>query len=1284
MRMQACSLFPGRAVAITPALDKDVRPNPKGDTIGRKKTDVRMKFPRFLLLLCVFMTLVFGGCGDDKVDKEATITLVSVKPLVGYIGVDSRFEFTIQPGQNTNEAGMTWQVDFGDGIQVSGEGAAGTAAHTFERAGEYEVILKAVFDGDEVGRATTNYRVLSPVDIEADNVRGAPANVRTGEDITISMVVRNNTASDVIAPFDVGIYLSTTSNVTEEDLVGLNFIGTIEVAGEGPDAPSIPTGEDRNIGMTAQVPANVASGDYFLVAMVDPDNQVGDTNRNNNLTISAGILRVDNTAEAIPDVTIVNVVVIPDRAFPALNTITRGFTIQNLSNIDAFDVVHRTYLSVGNDVLDTDDALIAESEAFDVPARSTVEVNPAAIVLDDEIQPPEMQEISVYVIVVVEVTDGTEVNTDNNTTSFEILVTDQPVEGPDLAVKMFNVSPDRTFLNGTLEIQATLANEGTVDVGSFFCGIYLGANARVNTQADPRLDNLNIPALASNETVETERLVIVPGLYDPGTYYIYIVCDPQNALQEPFRSNNSYVFLTPVVVTDEVDVDIYAESITSAAAVTDGDTFDVTINVCVQGSNPSGATKGNLWLAPGLSVNYTAPPTLSFDVPNVLPGECEEVVVQVNAECLDFVDRYTLGVEMDATKVLPENDETNNRKTAATPTTIAGEFCACIEDAFEPNNRSIDAKTLPTGPTSAAICAAGTCDFFAVDVAPADSLLIRNTFNASKGRLTTTLFEPSGVQAIDSDSQNDSQEVATFLVASGGRYIFSVCGTGGSRNLYDLDVQVVPQAPGVDVVARDLTIPSSTTYSVGATLGVGLRVYNVGQSTTTPFEASVVVTANNIVGDADDVPIASQQVQSLAGGAFRDITIESSLPTSLADGDYYLAARLDPAGQLGESNVTNNVAVSRKITIITQCFDPLEPNDSFAGARDLVAGSYNNLIACTTAPDVYRVCLDDGKKFTATAQFDPTTDIDLELFNDQFQLIDSSATSAGVEQVSVDYVNGSQCYYVRTLVIALPNQTVEGSYSFDLEVQDVDPALLCSSAFEPNDAFTTAASLLAATGQAFTLDRCPAPDTDYYYVDLVASQNVTFSATLTPASQQGTLRLQVYLPSHNPGPNIETAPGVPSANLNYFVPQSGRYYLQVTVSGSQRNVTYDLDVTGLVGVDLQPQAGSIGPGSYAVNDQIRFGFELANLGTTSVNSPPYSVYFGDNATPNAVQDVPLGSFTAPNVAGNSSVAVADRVNVPANATVGPRYIHIIVDENGLTGDVNPANNTISIPITIAP
>jgi len=117
---------------------------------------------------------------------------------------------------------------------------------------------------------------------------------------------------------------------------------------------------------------------------------------------------------------------------------------------------------------------------------------------------------------------------------------------------------------------------------------------------------------------------------------------------------------------------------------------------------------------------------------------------------------------------------------------------------------------------------------------------------------------------------------------------------------------------------------------------------------------------------------------------------------------------------------------------------------------------------------------------------------------------------------------------------------------------------------------------------------------------------------------------------------------------------------------------------------LQPNNLAIGPGTYRANDEVRFGFVLANLGTISVTTPSYQLFYGTSATPNMASDISLGTFVAPTIAGNSSASVADRANVPGAAVAGQGYLHLVVDPAGTTGDVNAANNVMTIPITIVP
>lgn len=1256
-----------------------------------------MRFPNFYVVIraLIFLVIAVGlsacsGCDEETSAGSAEVSIDVVDPEAGYQEVEFTVGFTITPGEGTSADGMSWRANFGDGTQTSGDGVEGQVTHAYELPGTYEITVSAVFESEVVGQATTTFQVYGPVDLSVQGVSGRPANIRTDGEVTISLDVSNTRASDVLTNFEVGFYLSESRDVSLDDLEELASLDLIEVEANIEGDPVIPTDTVRSVGATSTIPGDLESGDYFVVAVIDPQEKVGDTDRTNNLEVSNAI-RIENVSDSAPDLEVSGIFVIPDRAFPELNSFTRTFQLANRGSVDAFDVVARTYLSIGDPNLDESDILVHTSEPVTVFARDEDNIGPTGIVLDTAITPPAGMPLDVWVIVEVDSTEPgfEDADPSNNLAVGErqIVVSDEPVEGPDIVVNSFEVSPESTFLNGTLEIKTSIENQGTQDVGSFFCAIYLGDDPVVDTQNDPRLENINVPTLASNQTLDVDRSITVPGLYPAGIYYLYLVCDPTNALQEPFRSNNAAIYPNPITVTDEADVDLRIDSIELPAAVNEGDAFDLEVRVCAGGSNPTGATRAEVFKTPGAQPDFTSPPLLSFDVPNVNPGECEDIIVELEASCDDFVERYAYGVLLDADNVLPETNENNNRGAGSNQQIVSGTFCSCEEDMFEPNDTTGTAANLAPGTTDAALCDPGSCDYFKVPLAANDSLVVTTLLESSKGDLVTALFDPSGVQQLDSSGADDKQSTGVFLVSTAGDYFVRVCGEDSmDRNLYSLDVTVFPQSTTVDVVARDVTVPTRSFFSVGAQVDVGYRVYNVGQQEATSFDARVIVSPNQVLGDGDDVIVANAAAGPVPGGTFRDRTIPSTLPTSLMDGDYYIAVVLDPLASLTESDITNNVAFSRKITVGRQCFDPLEPNDTFSEAPELTSGTFSNLIACTAAPDFYRICPGDAQTVTATANFDSSQgDIDLFLHDQATTEIDSSAGVGGTEQVGVAYVNGAQCYFVQVRVQALPGQTVELSYELDLNIQDVDPSLRCDGSFESNDSFATASSLLAAAGQSFQMDRCPQTDTDFYYVDLSAGQTVSFRGIKDPSNQPGTLRLQLYLPSQTPGPNQETAPGVPVAEIaDYTAPASGRYYVQVTVGGSQRNVTYRVETDGLDGIDLAPQNAVIGPGTYLPNDEIRLGFDLVNLGATTAVAPEYEVFFGTQPVRDPANDVSLGSAFTADVPGNSSFAVNARFNVPSTAMAGTAYLHVVVDPNSVITDTNRTNNLTSIPIDIGP
>lgn len=1242
-------------------------------------------FQRFAFLFIFFIAAGCGDCGSETSTGSATVVIDSIEPAGGYPGVEIEVAFTITPGDGTNEADMNWQIQFGDGTNAAGRGASGTSKHTYESAGQYDIDVQAWFDDQKVGNAVQAFRVYSPVDLQIDGLTGSPANIRVGENLQVAFNVNNLTAAEVFTGYEVEAYLSTTPINTADGLADLTALGTTTVLPDIAGEAVLASGGSRNSAFGLVVPNDLPSGDYYVIGHLDPRTKIADTDLSNNVTSSASILRIENPSDAVPDASVRGLFAIPDRAFPQLSNITRGFTLANTGGQDAFDVVHKTYLSIGNDTLDDDDLLIDTSDPVDVFANDTIDVVPEQIVLQagSEIVPPAGQELQVWVIVTIDTDPDSDTSNNMTALTAPIIVTDEPVVGPDIVATNFTVSPDSTFLNGPLEISAEISNEGTVGVGTFFCGVYLGSAPKVDTNNDPRLANVNIPKLESNASINIAQSITVPGLYDPGVYYMYMVCDPLNALQESFRSNNASIYLSPITLTDEADVDVFVSELTFPASAPENDIIDVVAKVCVSGTNPSGATQIAFYQTPGSSVDFNLAPLLVQDVSNINPGDCEDVTFQITATCDNFISEYSFGVGVDSDARLPENDETNNRKSSDAPIQIAGTFCTCIEEANEPNDSVLDAKPLNIGPSPGGICTTGNCDFYEIALSAGDSMVVKNTFNSAKGELITKLFGPGGTTLLSQDGDADNQEVGTFIVAQDDSYFVQVCGsTATDRNLYDLDLSIFPQSAGRDLLPYDFVLPAGDSFSIGARLDVSFRVYNLGVSNAISSDARFVISTNEIIGDGDDVVISSIPVPSISSGGFTDLNAEVKLPATLMDGDYYIGLEIDPFNNVSESNENNNIILSNQFRVRTICFDSLEPNDNFGDAVDVNSQTYSNLISCKAAPDYYRICAGDAKKFDVSIAFNGMDgDVDMELFNDQFQLVDSSA-SAGtdIESVSVDYVNGAQCFYVHVYVTT-NDPDLETLYDLSVNIQDVDPSLKCSSVFEPNDSFVSASSFLAAINFANSLDRCPVADSDFYTLNLSAGDTVSLSATKEPANQAGTLRLQVYLPNQTPGPNIETAPGVPNATItNYTAPQSGTFFVQVTASGSTRNVTYRLSATGLNGIDLSPLSLSIGPGSYNPNDQVRWGFDLTNLLSDNATTPPYSAYFGRSATFNAANDTLLGNFSAPTVGGNASSQVFGQANVPANAQTGTNYLHIVVDPADTLNDANLQNNIATIPV----
>jgi hypothetical protein len=1043
----------------------------------------------------------------------------------------------------------------------------------------------------------------------------------------------------------------------------------------------------------------VPSGNYYLVARLDPEGVIADTDATNDVAVSSSFVLVENTSEVVPDLTVEDIYVLPDRAFPTLTDLTRGFVLRNKGGVDALEVITETYLSRGDDNLDDDDTLVATSDPVRVDRRSRVDVGPDKIVLMDEITPPMDGEVEVHVIVRAIVRDAglEDGNPDDNTVAAPdpIVVSDELADGPDIVVRDFEVTSPSAFLGGTLQIGATIANEGTLDVSTFFCAVRLSEESRPNPEMSQLLNNVIISSLNSGDEISVMESLDIPGLITPGEYFVSIECDPRAALDETFRSNNTLVYDQRVTITDQADIDMYVDAVTLPGSVPEGQPFDVVATICVDGSNPSGPTTAALYRNTGARVTFGSEPTTTFPVPNINPGACEDVSVEVDADCEQFRSDYYYGVEVDAGSNVPETDEGNNTLSSSTATTFEGRFCSCEEDNFRPNFSLQGAEPITEGSYDAAVCRIGSCDYYSVTLQGGDSLIVRTDFEADRGLLETSLVGADGVSQIDSSDRPVNQQVEVFDVdagAGGDAWTVKVCGTpSGPRNYYSLDVDVIEQATTVDVIPHDLQLPVRDSFPIGSGVDLSFTVHNVGQVTSAPFQAVAILTQNDQIGDADDVVLDTIDIGAVTPGSpGRSVQATVDLPLTVMDGDYFIAVDLDPSGDLADDDPSNNLTLSDTLTVRTECFDPLEPNEDFSEASTIQDGTFSNLVACESSPDFYKLCVDDGKQFSVSASFtDANGDIDMKLYDSRnTEIAESASSNTDVETVSVDYVNGAQCFWIEVYMLGVPNQPpVENDYSLDVSVQDVPDALQCSGYAEPNDNFAQASSYVEATRRTNALDRCPVADADYYRLDLVDGQTVDLEATFDPTNQGGELWMELYNPFQTFERSAATAPGLPTASIESFTAsQTGTHYVKITINSNERNATYRLSVSGLSTLDLLVDDFNIIDTPYAPGDAVPFDFTLFNLGTQGLMSAAdYDLYLGTSATPDPGNDLKLGSTRqTPTLGANDSVDLSGQVVLPSAGDIpaGSLYLHVVVDPAQTTADVDFTNNSGSLPITV--
>ena len=1242
-------------------------------------------------MICLFA----AACGDDGPADTApaadfSITIESPdSAAILFANTPIDFVAVLDAG-DAEDLTVQWRWEFGDESSI--DGTSPTVAHTYTEPGSYLVTVEATDASGASATAATTIEVLAAADLAVSiPIVSVPNDTVTPTDPFRVTVDLRNEAASAPAAFDVVVFaLPAADLVTGSylDPAAADALAATAIEIERRSFAGLPAGDQSNIDISGiTIPGGTTSGEYAIMVQVDPARANTEVNRANNNALAARTLAFVDTSGEGPDLLARDVVARPTRV-NVLESVTVSASIINAGTQTALLFPYDIILSQDT-VLDDSDTVLARGNVDNASPGSPVALPAVTLDLD-----PPITTLGEYFILVQPDPDNTitETNETNNVgISGRILVTDEPLPGIDINPAAFDIQPRTTFIDGTVNVTATVSNQGVDPIGAqFFCRIHLSPDDSLEDGpgGDRVLTTVLVDPVGPAATVDLSATARVQGFFTEGTYFAFLSCDPSQAVAESDEENNVRRLDGNVIIAGQASLNLRpgAASVTPTSVANEA-LATVSVEVCNNGSAGSATSVVRVHISSDPIFDSSDTVLLQSVVPAVEPGQCASIVADVPAVCDTFDSTYTVFVVADATGIVNEVDETDNRITLPTPLTITGLICQCENDRFEPNDSIAQAAQLSaTSRTYEDLTTCATAnDWYRIPLLRGESIRASASFNSARGNLDMRLIGTDLSSVLSSSSTDgDREEVVYFVAPRSGDYYLNVFGrTAQDRNVYDLELSVSARTSGIDIVPVTARV-SATNPVPGQVLDLSFDLVNLGDTATGPFTTWAYLSRDTTINPAEDVRVAELAITSLSDRLSR--TIPVTIPIDTDGGTWYLGVVADSRAQISELDETNNSTFTPPFDVDNNCFDVFEPNNAATDARllDLSAATppvtFADLLACTGNRDFYEVCGEDGSFVTITAAFDTANgDIDIRLYDELGAQVDRSEGTTGTEIVSVDYLAGERCFTLELYVAGIDRNV---PYTLTIDTSTAPEELACSRVEEPNNTFGAALPLRDFFDDATAV--CPVDDDDFYTIALQAGSNVSFQLVAAPG--QTAVPEQLRLAIFNPSRGFVTA-GVSAVEvLRPNVGVTGQWFVRVRSNGDgPRNQPYGVAITGVPGIDLIATDLLLEPAVAAPGASVRYSFNYSNTRDVAAAAAQYQVWLSTDPTLSPSTDTLLRTLDLPALTAFESRIEGRRFDVPTTIVDGGLFFVIIhVDSASTVVEFSDTNNFAATELIIAP
>jgi subtilase family serine protease len=617
------------------------------------------------------------------------------------------------------------------------------------------------------------------------------------------------------------------------------------------------------------LPATWPTGIWYVIAVADAANAVGETIENNNT--------LTQTLRVGPDLDI-TAMSVPSRAEPG-GSLTVTDTVRNQGGSPAPASVTQYYLS-RNSTLDSGDTFIG--------SRSVAALDPGASDAGTAtlLVPATTAAGSWYVIAQ---SDGPaqvpETSETNNAYAQSTLV------GPDLDIVTLTVAAASDGV--TLTITDTTKNAGVGRTVASVTRFLLSADAVLDA-SDRALGERAVAELAAGESSTATTSVTVPPGTAAGTWYVIARADDGNAVEETSETNNS------AQASLRLGPDLAISALTGPAAMPAGQPVTLSETTTNQGVGIAPASLTRYFLSADSTFDAGDQALSARSVPQLGGGVSSPASVTLTIPADTATGTWYLIAVADQEQAVAESLETNNSRSLSfrlgpdlVLTKVSGPSSADAGQSISVNEtvRNDGTGTAPASVTRFYLSTNGTWE-------PSDALLGSRNEPAlppgASSASSTALVLPAGL-AVGAYS--------ILLVADADA---NVDETSEKNNSYTLTVRIGP----------DLNVSTLTTPAFGAP-GANLTITDTTRNltaTAAPASVTQYFLSTNTSVDAGDLYLGSRDVAAIPGGQSSSGSVTLPLPANVEPDTWYIVAKADGPGTIDEVSESNN-SLARSIGI---------------------------------------------------------------------------------------------------------------------------------------------------------------------------------------------------------------------------------------------------------------------------------------------------------------------------------------------------------------------------------